>query len=218
MPIEALAWSLLEMLSAPLARELRRRAPGFVQSWEELGGWARDLLLPYLALIAGSVSAREMGVANLPELALWPAAVACLAGIGAAWLARPRFPQPPRPHASALQALRLEPRLALYRAAAATWLVDPNLSIAAGIVAGGIEWALAVKPWQAQHPDRPARAELARVLFSGLIFWATRSFWLTAGLQAGLVWTLNRRVRPAENSTEPGEGKEPQPTPRQEAA
>ena len=218
MRIEALGWSLLEMLTAPLARELRRRAPEFARSWEALGGWTRDLLLPYLALIAGSISAREAGVANLPELARWPAAVACLAGIGAAWFAAPHLPQHPQPHASALEALRLEPRLALYRAAAATWLPEPNLSIAAGVIAGAIEWTLAGQPWQAQRLDGPARAGLARILFSGLIFWATRSFWLTAGLQATLIWTLDRRMRSAENSPAPAEGKESQPTPRQEAA
>jgi len=136
MRIEALGWSLLEMLTAPLARELRRRAPEFARSWEALGGWTRDLLLPYLALIAGSISAREAGVANLPELARWPAAVACLAGIGAAWFAAPHLPQHPQPHASALEALRLEPRLALYRGHSRRHRMDTCRTTLASAAAG----------------------------------------------------------------------------------
>jgi hypothetical protein len=187
MRFEALAWSLLELIAPALMREARKRWTWATQGWIEVSAWARDLLVPYLALILGSISGRDAGLINLPLYSWVPAGTACLAGLMAAYLVLRSLPKAPQVHAAPLDVLRLEPRLALYRAAMATWLSNWPLAIATGGLLAAIEWVLTIQPWQRNAISARSWAQLARIAFSGVLFWATRNLWLTAATQTAVV-------------------------------
>ena len=192
MRFEALAWTVLEVLAPAFAREVRNRLGSIAQELIELAGWTHDLLVPYLALILGSVSARDAGLANLEPIARGPAALACLLGLAAAYLVRRRFATTAQPHTTPLEALRLEPRLALYRAASALWLPEITFSVLAGGLLALAEWGLSSQIWRREsHTDRNG-SRFLRIIFSSLIFWATHNFWVTASIQTAIVILLDK--------------------------
>jgi hypothetical protein len=211
MRFEALAWTLLEVLAPTLAREVQDRLGSIAPELRELAGWTHDLLIPYLALILGSVSARDAGLANFEPFARWPAALACLLGFAAAYLIRRKFATNARPHTTPLEALRLEPRLALYRAASALWLPGMTFTVAVGGLLALVEWGLSNQIWRREtHTDR-IWSRFLRIVFSSLIFWATHNFWLTALTQTAIV-TLLENASTADRSLKTedsaGRGKE----------
>ena len=199
MRFEALAWSLFEVFAPVLGGEARRRLAWITREWILLGGWAYDLLVPYLALLLGSISGRDAGLTTIPAAAWFRCSLACLAGLAAAWLIRGRLPNPPQSYTTTLDALRPEPRLALYRAAMTLWVPDLSLAIAAGGLLAIIEWGLTIRPWRREVFNPPAGSKLLRIIFSGLIFWATHNLWLTAAMQAGIV-LLARSMRSESSS------------------
>jgi hypothetical protein len=207
MRYEALAWSLLEVFAPLLGREARRRLASIAREWVVLAGWAYDLLIPYLALILGSISGRDAGLTHLPTFTWFPAGLACLAGLAVAWFLQARLPNRPRPYAPPLDAIRPEARLALYRAAMALWIPDMTIAIAVGGLLALAEWGLDVRIWRREPPDSSAISRLLRIVFSGLIFWGTRNLWLTAAMQAVIVW-LTARNRPKGSSGEETASKE----------
>ncbi|MEJ2012310.1 MAG: hypothetical protein P8X64_08820 [Anaerolineales bacterium] len=212
MRFEALAWSLLEVIAPALTRLARQRWTWFTQEWLEVSAWLHDLLIPYLALILGSISGRDAGLVHLPLYNWGPAGTACLAGLAAAFLVLRSLPHTPHPHATPLEVLRPEPRLALYRAAMAAWVSDLPLAIAIGGLLAASEWLLAAQPWSGKTVSSRSWAQFMRIGFSGVIFWATRNLWLTAATQSVAVLLIQRtsQVREARLAVKPPEqGKKP---------
>lgn len=219
MRFEALAWSLLEVIAPALMRVARQRWTWFTQEWIEVSAWAHDLLIPYLALILGSISGRDAGLVNLPLHSWIPAGTACLAGLAAAFLVLRRLPEIPRIHTTPLEVLRPEPRLALYRAAMAAWVSDLPLAIAIGGLLAASEWLLSAQPWSGKVVSSRSWAQLIRIAFSGVIFWATRNLWLTAATQAVAVLLIQRTrqsrearlaAKPPEQGKKPGSSTRPE--------
>jgi hypothetical protein len=84
-----------------------------------------------------------------------------------------------------------EPRWALYRAAAALWLGDPQYALLAGLGLAVVEWSLSSVPKLRKDPLR--WETMARIASSSVIFALTRSFWLTLVTQAIMLELLRRK-------------------------
>jgi hypothetical protein len=154
---------------------------------------AHALAIPYLALLLGSVSARDTGLVGLDAqpyfLGDWLPAAAWAIGLGAlasvvyAW-------RGVYPGATPGNALLDECRWGFYRGAALGW-VSPSLTSAAslphslfGVLLGlglaAIEWGLVRGVHQAtDEPVVPAAGWLARACLSTLIFFLSRNLWVT---------------------------------------
>jgi len=196
MPWEAAFWSLTLIISPIVVSWVWPRFRDGFGDWREpletAAPWAYSLLLPYLALLTGSIIGRDAGLYG-HSLSSWASvAVACGLGLAAAALfLRTRPIKLPWSHTLS-ETLREEPRWALYRASAALWAVSFPVSVVIGTVLALAETAVWVL--QAEKTDRlklANGARLLRALFSGLVFGLTRNFWLTAATQAALVTLFN---------------------------
>jgi len=203
-PWEAVFWSCALIFSPIVARRVWPRMQARLGDWREplkaAAPWAHSLLLPYLALLSGSIIGRDAGLYG-PSLSNW-ASVAVACGLGlftAALVLRTRPMKLPWSH-SFSETLREEPRWAMYRAAAALWASSFPLSVAIGMALAFAEMAVRIL-----QEDKTSRftlangARLLRVLFSGLLFGLTHNFWLTAATQAAIVVLFNM-PRPIETS------------------
>ena len=196
MPWEAAAWSLALIVSPIVVRwvwpQIRDKYGAWREPLETAAPWVYSLLLPYLALITGSIIGRDVGLYG-HSLSSWVSVtVACGLGlVAASFLLRTRPIKLPWTHTFS-ETLREEARWAMYRASAALWAVSFPVSVAIGIALAFAETAVWVL--QGEKTDRfklASGARLLRALFSGLLFGLTRNFWLTAAVQATIVALFN---------------------------
>jgi hypothetical protein len=204
MPIEAFIWLLVLVLGPGLAHrfwpQFRSRLPELHFELEALAPWIHSLGLPYLAIILGSVSGRQVGLQDL-DLDRW--IVGILAG-ALGWLAvyglLPRLDTQPDPEQSFSGIFLEESRWAFYRGAAVLWLPFP-FSALAGLGVALLELALThLFRHGRKFPTSAQLKTLMRLGFSTLIFIATRNFYLTVGLQLLLTWVLIRQNQPIDNA------------------
>jgi hypothetical protein len=184
---EALLWSLLAVTAPAAAQVLWRRINPSLPEWAEPlingAGWLHGLILPYIALIVGSIPGGLVGLYGTPLLGWIVGGLACLLGLIAVALThryRPRSALQSRP---ALVRWQDEPRWALYRASGALWLQDLALGAGLGFVLSIIEWALSGLSNPARNFIDLDREPLYRSGVSAILFLLTRNFWLTAGTQ-----------------------------------
>ncbi len=196
MPWEAALWSLMLIISPIVASWAWPRVQESFGDWREpleaAAPWVHSLLLPYLALLTGSILGRDAGLYGHSTAGWVGGAVACGLGLGAAALfLRKRPVKLPWTHTLS-ETLRDETRWALYRASAALWVTSFPASVAIGTALALAETA--VRVLQEEKTNRFAlanRASLLRALFSGLLFGLTRNFWLTAATQMATVALFN---------------------------
>ena len=199
MPIEALLWSLLLVISPTLVLyfrpALRERLQRLPYDLEPVAPWIHGLGIPYLALIIGSVSSRQVGLHGFPDVSWFSGGLACAVGIGVAYLARGRMSVRPDPGRK-LDAIFLEQsRWAFYRGAAALWFPAP-LSSLVGFGIAILE--LGITHLAAGNPGPPTPLlwkVLMRAAFATVLFAATGNFWLTAGTQLLLAMLVVREPR-----------------------
>ncbi|MCJ7823571.1 MAG: hypothetical protein MUP44_01585 [Anaerolineales bacterium] len=202
MPWEAAFWSLaliiLPIVVSWIWPWLQERVGDWREPLEAAAPWAHSLLLPYLALLTGSIIGRDAGMYGHSMSDWVSVALACMLGLAAAALfLRSRPTKLPWPN-TLFETLREEPRWALYRASGALWAASFPISVAIGTALAFAETAVWVA--QEEKTDRftlANGARLLRAIFSGLLFGLTRNFWLTAAMQAAIV-TLFNMPRPEE--------------------
>ncbi len=196
MPWEAAAWSLALIVSPIVVHWVWPRLGDKYGAWQEpletAAPWVYSLLLPYLALITGSIIGRDAGLYGHPMSAWVSVTVACSLGLVAAFFFLRTRPIKLPWTQTLSETLREEARWAMYRASAALWVVSFPVSVAIGTALAFAETAVWVL--QKEKTDRfklANGARLLRALFSGLLFGLTRNFWLTAAVQATIVALLN---------------------------
>ena len=196
MPWEAALWSLALILSPIVASWAWPRVQEKFGDWREpleaAAPWVHSLLLPYLALLTGSIIGRDAGLYGHSTASWVSGTVACGLGlVAAALFLRKRPVKLPWSHTLS-ETLREETRWALYRASAALWVTSFPASVAIGTALALAETA--VRVLQEEKTNRFAlanRASLLRALFSGLLFGLTRNFWLTAATQMAIAALFN---------------------------
>jgi hypothetical protein len=199
MPIEALLWSLLLVLSPALAAHiwptLRERLQALPFNLEALAPWIHALGLPYLALIVGSVSGRLMGLQGFSSASWFSGGLACAMGLGAAFFALSRIDVRPNPVRNLDLILQEETRWAFYRGAAAHWLrfaISPLLGFGLAV----LELVITHLAKEGPHPLSSLQwKSVMRAAFSTLLFMATGNAWLTAGTQLLLTLLLVNRAQ-----------------------
>lgn len=196
MPGEAVLWSLA-LLGSPIVASwvwpwLRERCGDWREPLETAAPWAHSLLLPYLALLTGSIIGRDGGLYGHSMAGWTSATVACGLGLAAAALfLRTRPIQLPWSHTLS-ETLREEPRWAMYRASAALWAGSFPISVAIGTALAFAETAVwVIREEKTNRFTLANGARLMRALFSGLLFGLTRNFWLTAATQTAIAALFN---------------------------
>jgi hypothetical protein len=196
MPWEAALWSLALIISPFVASWAWPRVQKSFGDWQEpleaVAPWVHSLLLPYLALLTGSIIGRDAGLYGHSTAGWVSGAIACGLGlVAAALFLRKRPVKLPWSHTLSAT-LREETRWALYRASAALWVTSFPASIAIGTALALVETMVRVLQEEKTNRFAPANgASLLRALFSGLIFGLTRNFWLTAATQTAIVVLFN---------------------------
>lgn len=184
---EALLWTLIAVAAPGALRLLWRRfdpeLPDWAQPLKDGAGWLHGLLLPYIALLTGSIPGGLAGLYAIKPFEWFTGGLACALGLLAVYAfhrLRPEHALRPR---GALSRWQDEPRWALYRAAGALWLQDLALG-------AGLGWVLSVGEWLfagwAEEPGSPLSQDpepLYRSGISTILFILTHNFWLTAGTQ-----------------------------------
>ncbi len=194
---EGLLWAALALAGRPVAQRywprLTQRAGEWVSWLAGLALWADGLLIPYLALISGSILGRDLGLYG-QGAGLWLAgALACGLALGALALVLRRWPLAIR-LTTHLELILDEPRWALYRAAIAQAAASFPAGIIGGFLLASLEWALRRRPWAAkQRGELPLWEPLLRAALSAALFAATRNLWLTAATQAAVALLIGRR-------------------------
>ncbi len=194
---EGLLWAALALAGRPVAQRywprLKQRAGEWGPWLAGLAPWADGLLVPYLALISGSILGRDMGLYG-QGAGLWLAgALACGLALGVLTLVLRRR------HLSIhlntpLELILDEPRWALYRAAIAQAAASFPAGILGGFLLASLEWCLRRRPWTAKQRGELSLWEpLLRAALSAALFAATRNLWLTAATQAALALLVRRR-------------------------
>ncbi len=191
----------LGVMGAALWPRLRPQAGTAADGVATAGRWLYALALPYLALLLGSLSARDMGLVGLdaqpyglsdwlPALA-WAAAWGVAAGGLYAW---GRI----YPGATPGNALLDECRWAFYRGAALGWvapgLPTPSqrlLGVLLGLGLAALEWGLlrSVR-LAAGEPVPPAAGTFARAWLSAFVFLFSRNLWVTVAVGFLVPWGL----------------------------
>ncbi len=192
MPFEALAWTLIILLSPTLTRGLQSRLGKIDRWWLELAGWFHAVWIPFLALILGSISARAAGILPFNFTSWLSDLLVCALAFMAAAFVRRALPHPAQTYSNPLDVLRFEPRWALYRATTALWIGDFTLSVGASLLLGVLEWSLDQRLRERAPLSPILWSRLLRLAFSSLIFWATRNLWITVALQVGLVLLVEK--------------------------
>jgi hypothetical protein len=199
MPIEALFWSLLLILSPalgsrlwPALRERFDHLPFDIKAW---AAWIHSLGLPYMAIILGSVSGRKMGLYGQAAGEWFVGLLACGLGLGAAILLLNHQDQRPDPEVDLASNIQEETRWAFYRGAATLWLPG-MLSPLLGFALAVLELGTTHVQTSGRQPPSPSQWKtVLRAAFSTLLFLATGSFWITAGTQLTIATILNKRSR-----------------------
>ncbi len=185
---EALLWSIIAVTAPGAVHLLRRRFSPQLPEWahpiEDGAGWLHGLILPYIALITGSIPGGLAGLYAIKSIEWVSGGLACGFGLLAVYVfhrIRPR--NNALLHRSALARWQDEPRWALYRAAGALWLQDVTLGAGLGLLLSGLEWL--VTGWSREPHGLASRDRepLYRSAISTILFILTRNFWLTAGTQ-----------------------------------
>ncbi len=196
MPWEAALWSLALIISPIAASWAWPRVQESFGDWREpleaAAPWAHSLLLPYLALLTGSIIGRDAGLYGHSTASWVSGTAACGLGLAAAALfLRKRPVKIPWSHTLS-ETLREETRWALYRASAALWVTSFPASVAIGTALALAETAVRVLQEEEENRFTLANgASLLRALFSGLLFGLTRNFWLTAATQMAIAALFN---------------------------
>ncbi len=196
MPWEAALWSLALIISPIAASWAWPRVQESFGDWQEpleaAAPWVHSLLLPYLALLTGSIIGRDAGLYGHSTASWVSGAAACGLGLAAAALfLRKRPVKIPWSHTLS-ETLREETRWALYRASAALWVTSFPASVAIGTALALAETAVRVLQEEEENRFTLANgASLLRALFSGLLFGLTRNFWLTAATQMAIAALFN---------------------------
>jgi hypothetical protein len=184
---EALFWSLFAIAAPGVLRLLWRRFDPSVPHWAQPivdgAGWLHGLMLPYLALLTGSVPGGLVGLYAIAPYTWFAGGMACLLGLLAVFAFHRIRPRNTLQMHGALSRWQDEPRWALYRASGAIWLQDITLGAGLGFLLSGLEWLIT---GLAQKPRRLADRDLEPLHRSGIstiLFILTRNFWLTAGTQ-----------------------------------
>jgi hypothetical protein len=197
MPIEALAWSLFLLLSPTLASRLwpslQERHDPFPFDVEIWAPWIHSFVLPYLAVILGSVSGRKIGLYGQTAEEWFVGLLACSIGMTAAVIFTSRLDKRPNPEVNFVTSLLEETRWAFYRGAVALWLPGMFVPLL-GFGLALIEFALKHMDAFGRHPPSSAGSKvMMRAAFSSLLFFATGNFWMTAGTQLLLNIFFNKR-------------------------
>lgn len=196
MPWEAALWSLALIISPIAATWAWPRVQESFGDWREpleaAAPWVHSLLLPYLALLTGSIIGRDAGLYGHSTASWVSGTAACGLGLAAAALfLRKRPVKIPWSHTLS-ETLREETRWALYRASAALWVTSFPASVAIGTALALAETAVRVLQEEEENRFTLANgASLLRALFSGLLFGLTRNFWLTAATQMAIAALFN---------------------------
>jgi hypothetical protein len=204
MPIEALVWSLMMVLGPGIAYHiwprLRSRLSELPFDLEALGPWIHGLGLPYLALILGSVSGRQVGLQDIPIDRWFTGLIAGALGLAAAYGLKQRLSTRSDPEQHLAGLFLEECRWAFYRAAAALWLPF-HFSALLGLGAALLEAAITHLSHHAFKLPAPSQWKIImRAAFSTTIFIFTRNFYLTAGIQLLLAGVLDRQPQDAEDT------------------
>lgn len=211
MPWEAALWSLALIISPTVASWAWPRLQESFGDWREpleaAAPWVHSLLLPYLALLTGSIIGRDAGLYGHSPAGWVSGVVACGLGlVAAALFLRQRPVKLPWTHTLS-ETIREETRWALYRASAALWVSSFPVSVAIGTALALAETAIRVLQEEKTNRFTLANgASLLRALFSGLLFGLTRNFWLTAATQTAIGVLFNMpwskgTNKPATNSS-----------------
>ena len=177
-----------------------RLRPALGQNAEALAAGTRllySLLIPYLALLLGSISARDTGLVGLDAMLYtlgnwlgafgWAAVWAALAFAAYAWGHM-------YPGATPGMALLDEFRWAFYRGAAIGWVgAHSTFGVLLGLGVAAIEWgALRGLRTALGESNPPALGWLARAWLSAFVFLFTRNLWLTLAVGAFVPFALAR--------------------------
>jgi hypothetical protein len=184
---EALLWSVLAIAAPAAAALLWRRTRPSLPPWAEPlvqgAGWLHGLLLPYLALLLGSIPGGLVGLYAIGPLEWITGSLACLLGLIAVIVSHRVHPVN-RLHArSAVDRWKDEPRWALYRATGALWVDDLALGAGLGLALSALEWALSGLARNPRDLSGQDPEPLYRSATSTALFLLTHNFWLTAGTQ-----------------------------------
>lgn len=187
MRFEALLWSLLAITAPGAALWLWRRINPAIPPWAQPvfngAGWLHGLILPYSALVLGSIPGGLVGLYAITPLEWITGSLACLSGLAAVLLVHQLRPGSELQPGDALERWKDEPRWALYRATGALLLQDVALGAGLGFVFSILEWAFTSLTRQPQDTSLQDREPLYRSGVSTILFLLTRNFWLTAGTQ-----------------------------------
>ena len=199
MPIEALFWSLLLILSPALGSRLwpalRERYDHFPIDIKVWAAWIHSLGLPYMAIILGSVSGRKMGLYGQAAGEWFIGLLACGFGLGAAILLLNRQDKRPDPEVDLVSNIQEETRWAFYRAAATLWLPG-MLSLLLGFGLAVLELGTTHVQTSGRQAPSPSQWKIVlRAALSTTLFLATGNFWITAGTQLAISTILNKRSR-----------------------
>jgi hypothetical protein len=184
---EALLWSVLA-ITTPAAVQLlwRRRKldlPTWAQPLIQGASWIHALILPYLALVLGSIPGGLVGLYGTNPLQWFAGGLACLSALLAVFIThRRRSSDEIRPR-SAMERWKDEPRWALYRATGGIWLQDLALGAGLGLILSVLEWLLTAITHSSGNISDQDREPLYRSAVSTALFILTQNFWLTAGTQ-----------------------------------
>lgn len=196
MPIEALFWSLLLILSPalgsrlwPTLRERFAPLPIDIKSWAV---WIHSLGIPYLAIVLGSVSGRKIGLYGQVPGEWFTGLLACSLGLGAGFFLLKRRNDRPDPEVDLVSNMLEETRWAFYRGASTLWLpgiFSPLLGFGLAALELGITHVLT---FGRQIPSPSQWKIVLRTALSTILFLATGNFWLTAGTQLVLSTILKK--------------------------
>jgi hypothetical protein len=198
MPIEALFWSLLLILSPalgsrlwPALRERFGKLPIDIESW---AAWIHSLGIPYLAIILGSVSGRKIGLYGQAAGEWFAGLLACSLGLGAAFLFFKRRHERPDPEVDLVSNMLEETRWAFYRGAATLW-IPGILSPLLGFSLAALELGFTHIQTSGRQPPSPSQWKIVlRAALSTILFLTTGNFWLTAGTQLVLSSILKKEA------------------------
>lgn len=199
MIIEAILWTVTALVSPEVfGLAWDRWGDRLDARWLPLasfGRWFRSLGIPYLAVITGAVTARDVGLAGQTAPDWLRGGLVCAGVLGIAWVfvgsRRLNLPYP-EPATSAMD----EARWALYRGTGSL-LADPIwVGPLIGLGVGLVEWGLHHRVWVELAPLKPdVWSELGRVCGSTILFLLTRNLWLIVLTQVGLSLIFGGRPR-----------------------
>jgi hypothetical protein len=184
---EALLWTAATLAAPAGAQLLWRRFKPTSPAWAEPlvngAGWLHGLLLPYLALLSGSIPGALVGLYAIDALEWFAGTLACLLGLLAVFFAQRLRSEDELQPRSAVGRWKDEPRWALYRATGALWLQDVSLGAGVGLILSAVEWLLTGLSRSPSVFLEQDREPLYRSAVSTALFILTKNFWLTAGTQ-----------------------------------